>query len=250
MQKAIFKFKFHFDFKKSQTYVNQVARVYYSYLTIYTKSIEFNHVLDTPPDFHIEQLLLNLHLWLLLDRLNDFEEIAFVKSFMGQLESFFEAHYDDVLTKIHMGRKNDFILDTKYFLKNMRTLLNYHFRLNLHTSVNPIKKIDSLVWSCVFLEKNNRYDNKVYLIASYLLQARKAVRQITLEDIKEFRFAFNPFVVPVDYRTEIEKVNPPLTAEEMEQEMKEPVLTKRRFRYDYKEENNLIPKLEEVKLKE
>lgn len=246
MQKAIFKLKYHFDFKKSQSYVNQIARVYYSYFTMYTKSIEFNHVLDTPPDFHVEQLLLNLHLWMLLDRLKDFGEIAFVKSLIGQLESFFDAHYDDVLMKIHMGRKNDFILDTKYFLKNMRTLLDYHFRLNLHTSVNPIKKIDSLVWSCVFLEKNQRYDNKVYLIASYLLHSRKAVRQITLDDIKDFKFAFNPFVIPVDYKAEIEKVNKPLTVEEMEQEMKEPVLTKRRYRYDYKEEISLIPKFEEV----
>ena len=50
-------------------------------IKLYSNSIEFNHgihfifnflilVLQLPPDFHIETAILNIHLWLIIDRLN------------------------------------------------------------------------------------------------------------------------------------------------------------------------------------
>lgn len=37
---------------------------------IYTSSIEFTNVMNIPADFHIEHAILNMHVWLLSDRLN------------------------------------------------------------------------------------------------------------------------------------------------------------------------------------
>lgn len=37
---------------------------------LYTSSIEFTNLLGIPADFHIEHAILNLHIWLMVDRLN------------------------------------------------------------------------------------------------------------------------------------------------------------------------------------
>lgn len=237
------------DFKKSQSYIIQTADFYYSYITEYIKSIEFNHILDIPPDFHIELLILNMHVWLIFDRLKDFsEDKGTIDSFKNTLEGKFDEHNEEILLKIHMGRKNDLILDTKDYLKNMRKLFDYHFRLNLFTSVNPILKIDALVWSTVFLEKNDRYDDRIYLISSYLLETRNSLKRCSFEDIKQMKFAFNPFIVPVNYKQLIEKENPKLSPEEMKSAIEESVPQNRKFRYDYKGKEGLIPKPDDVKL--
>lgn len=231
---------------QSESYMQAVSQLYHFYLIYYCKSIEFNHVLSIPVDFHVELLLINMHLWLLLDRLKDLDGGVFNISFAQNLTTAFDVYFESQLTKVHMGRKTDVILDTKMYLKRLRTHFDTHFRNNVYTVTNPMHRIDALVWSVVFLEKCDRYDNRVYLISSYLLETREMLKRCTLEDLKEMRITFSPFVVPVDYRQQIEKVNPPLTREQLLADLQEKDPTKKRFRYDYKNPQNTLPKIEEV----
>lgn len=246
MTKFIAWCKSFFRRDQSETYISSVADLYHFYIIYYCKSIEFNHVLSIPVDFHVELLLINMHLWLLIDRLNDLDGGVFNVAFSQKLTTAIDIYLESQLTKVHMGRKTDVISDTKLYLKRLRKHFDTHFRNNVFTVANPMQRIDALVWSVVFLEKCDRYDNRVYLISSYLLETRELLKRYTLDDLKDMRIAFSPFVVPVDYRQQIEKVNPPLTREQLLADLQEKDPAKKRFRYDYKSTDNQLPNIEEV----
>lgn len=53
---------------------------------------------------------------------------------------------------------------------NNRQAFDRHFNKNPKTKVNPIIKLDALVWSTIFFEKISRYSEEVFLMADYFYQ--------------------------------------------------------------------------------
>jgi len=53
----------------SKKRLNLISEYLFTRTMLYTNSIEFLRILGVPPDFHIELALINIHIWLLCDRL-------------------------------------------------------------------------------------------------------------------------------------------------------------------------------------
>jgi hypothetical protein len=240
--------KSFFDYDQSQKYMERLCQAYLVYTFAYSQSIELNHVLDVPVDFQIELMMLNIHIWLLLDRLKQLDKGAFSQTIPGYFISSLDVYSNEFLTSFHMGRKTKHVYDTREYLKQFRKRLDQHFRENMRFAANPADRIDALVWSALLLEKCDRYDNRVYLLASYLLETWKALQQYDFEDFKNLKIVFNPFVVPVDYRKQLEAINPPLSRADYEadKQLVDPRL--HRFRYDYKEPSGQLPRIDQVSL--
>ena len=58
--------------------INNIVKTIFFRLEEYLKSVEFNHILNVPPDFFIEFYILNFHVWVILNRLKDFRNDYFV----------------------------------------------------------------------------------------------------------------------------------------------------------------------------
>lgn len=65
--------------------------------------------------------------------------------------------------------KKDFINDTLFFMASSRLLFDKHFNCLAKSSRNPLYKLDALVWTKVFTEKEERYSSNVYKVAAYFI---------------------------------------------------------------------------------
>ena len=232
--------KKNFNLQKTTNYILTVAKKHIAVIEEHVKSIEFNHVLNAPPDFHIESSFKNMHVWLVLNRLKDLSDSSTARTLEIYLAKTFKEYTEKSINQIHIHRKSNFIADTNYFLETTRKVLNYHFRENKDTVNNPINKIDALVWTNIFYEKIDRYDQRVYIVSSYLLENYKYMKTRSLKDIEDFNVQWNAFAMPVDYREAIEAVNPPLSAEEYRREREKADNQEKKYRYDYVTEAPMV----------
>ena len=55
--------------KKSKRRLLRISETLFTRTMLYTNSLEFLRVLDIPPDFHIELSIINVHIWIICNRL-------------------------------------------------------------------------------------------------------------------------------------------------------------------------------------
>jgi len=60
-------------FFRGTAYFADWANILLMRILSWTQSVEFTHMLNIPPDFHIEYSVLNMHLWLILQKLDEFK---------------------------------------------------------------------------------------------------------------------------------------------------------------------------------
>ena len=114
-----------------------------------------------------------MHLWLVTNRLK--HEVVLRKDLECQhlvrlLEARFDENLESNMHKLFLKKgKKEFISDTMFFMTSARMLLDKHFNSNPKSSRNPLYKLDALVWTKVFTEKEERYSNMVDKVAVYLL---------------------------------------------------------------------------------
>lgn len=85
-----------------------------------------------PPDFHIEYSIINMHLWLLISRLDDFDTRE-ARFFKKVLLNSFKVETNEMVVHIHLKKKNDFIKDILGFMNLNRNTFDRHFKLNYNT---------------------------------------------------------------------------------------------------------------------
>lgn len=160
-------FESRFFDPKSKKMYEFVSQYLLTRTMLYLNSIEFNKILTIPSDFHIEHSILNVHIWMLCDRL---EKIGTrqAKLIKKDLEYVFKKYTVDNVGKIHLKKKNDFIKDVNHFMSNNRKAYDRHF--NTLYKDDPYQKIDALVWSSVYFEKLERYSEDIYLMSEYIMQ--------------------------------------------------------------------------------
>lgn len=147
-------------------------------LSAYCGGIEFTHMLDVPPDFHIEYATLNMHLWLVIQKLEEFKTQV-SRTMIKSLNDAFERYTSMKVNNIHLKKKNDFILDLKGFMKLNRNTYEIHFKKNPRTSKDPYYKADALVWSTIYFEKIDRYDEANYRMAEYMIENFNMLKNTT-----------------------------------------------------------------------
>lgn len=55
--------------QKSKKRLLTIAKTLFTRTMLYINCIEFLRVLDIPPDFHIELSIINIHIWMICNRL-------------------------------------------------------------------------------------------------------------------------------------------------------------------------------------
>lgn len=82
--------------------------------------------MNIPPDFHIEHSLMNMHLWLIMNRLRKIN--TSLSNFIAKnLELIFKVYTEQKVFKIHLKKKNEFIKDVNLFMQNNRKAYDSHF---------------------------------------------------------------------------------------------------------------------------
>lgn len=225
-------------------YEEWASQVFYR-IYEYIKSVEFTHLMDLPPDYHIEYGLLNFHIWLII---RSIQRHPSKKSELmwRALQNAFEKHSKNDVNTIHLKKKNDFIKDLKYFSEMNRTTFEYHFIGNHKTAQNPYLKVDALVWSTIYFEKVDRFSDRVYLLAEYCVRQFKWAMGLSLEEIEAGQIDFDIYRTSLDYKGRIQGLNPPMTEEELEEELLSDRKVKK-FYYNYEEEGMEMPIDEEQK---
>lgn len=122
-----------------------------------------------PPDFLIELNMLTSHVWIVRNQLKatnhpkaDYAE----KSLSEKLKNYI----DYKVGLLSIRRKNDFYNEIKNIRNTINCVLYEQFVFDKEKSLNPYLRIDSLVWSFIFLEKVPRYDPHIYQFSEYLIQ--------------------------------------------------------------------------------
>lgn len=241
LKNILYRFFSRFNKRKSNFFVQNLSNSIFSRIEEYVKCIEFNTVLDIPPDFQIELIVLSVHVWAILNRLNDFQQNSLIVTLKHYLMNILYRKVENEVGALHINRKGDLILDSKHYIDNCIRFFNYHFRGNLETVDNNIYKLDSLVWTSVFLEKMDRYDRRIYLFSGYLLELVKAFEKKELEDFLRADLDINVFMIPFDYEEQLKKVNPPLSRDQLKIEQSKSKNSDKKYRYDYKNANAPIP---------
>lgn len=195
--------------------------------------------MDLPPDFHIEFAILNMHVWMVLRRLQKFNNRK-SELMIKVLQQTFERHTDFEVSKIHLKKKNDFIKDLIYFCDLNRQNYEKHFYGNFKTSQNPYFKIDSLVWSTIFYEKVERYSDRVYLMSEYLIKHFRYIQTLSLEDIESGQIDFDIYRNSLNFKQKIQEFNPPLSQEEFDAELSNSNPIKKFF-YNYDDPEHVMP---------
>ena len=71
--------------------------------------------MNIPPDFHIEHSLMNMHVWLIIDRLKKIN--TNLSNFIAKnLEFIYKVYTEQKVYKIHLKKKNEFIKDVNLFM--------------------------------------------------------------------------------------------------------------------------------------
>lgn len=195
--------------------------------------------MDLPPDFHIEFAILNMHVWMIIRRLQKFNTRK-SQLMIAVLQQTFVRHTDFEVSKIHLKKKNDFIKDLTYFCDLNRQNYEKHFFSNFKTSQNPYFKIDALVWSTLFYEKVERYSERVYLLSEYMIKHFRYINSLSLEEIEAGQIDFDIYRNSLNFKQKIQEVNPPLSQEEFEAELNSSSPIKKFF-YNYDDPEHVMP---------
>eukprot|EP01017_Pseudomicrothorax_dubius_P041819 TRINITY_DN6744_c0_g1_i2.p1 TRINITY_DN6744_c0_g1~~TRINITY_DN6744_c0_g1_i2.p1 ORF type:complete len:580 (-),score=146.87 TRINITY_DN6744_c0_g1_i2:150-1889(-) len=233
-------FMFKRFYLPSKTRAENITQILLNRILTYTSSLEFTRVMNIPPDFHIELAVLNTHVWLLYNRLRAFEDHIEVKVIRKHLLTMFGRISVERGTRIHLRKKDDFIKDVNHYMLTIRNSYDRHFVKNPVTAATPLYKLDALIWSTVFFEKVTRYAPEVYLMAQYIYQQMRYLDSLPLEAFLDADIDWDVFRIPIDYKSAIAKLNPPLSPEEYEKEVASDKKFKRHY-YSFDEPNVQLP---------
>jgi hypothetical protein len=126
MKKMQFKLFESSYFKKTKKQAGLVCSYLLTRTMLYCNCMEFNRTLSIPADFHIEHSILNMHIWMMIDRLKKIGTTE-AKYYAKDLEYQFKKYTLEKIGKIHLRKKNDFIKDINHFMISNRLALDRHF---------------------------------------------------------------------------------------------------------------------------
>lgn len=243
LQQKLLNFFTSFKFQQKQKenfFLKQNVQTHFFRLEEYIKSIEFNHTLNIPPDFFIEFACINFHIWLLLNRLNDFKNQKQANTLKTQILSDFQIYIQKKVFTTNVKNINSMFNNITTYLETNRKLFNHHFNYNETTFNDVYYKIDCLAWSGIFFKKIERYDERVYLMSGYMIENYFYVKNLGFEEILNCEVDFSVFSMPVDYKKIILEKNPVLSREEFSVEEGKGEDYSKKFDYDYEEEFDKI----------
>jgi hypothetical protein len=197
---------------------------------------EFNKQFDCQFDFYIGNAILSMHIWLICQRLNNFKRSKnaseLVQNILKLNKSICNSQFQSVDTLRRISKFNKIEENAE----EQKQKLHWHFNIYDCTVEDNFYKIDALVWTYIFREKIDRYDNRVYKMSHYLVYHFNKFKDLTYEDIKNMNFEFDlEKSIPINYKDFIETINPKLSEEQLFLENYHN-FTYRSYVYSYKNE--------------
>lgn len=209
------------------------------------KSIEFNHILQIPADFHIEIGVFLMHVWLVCHRLKQLEDSELIMILLNRIEEAINQQIIERVHSIHIRSPSTLQFRMEKYYVSLFLSLKKHFSV-APSSTNTLLQLDALVYSLIYQERVERYSDRVYLLASYLNENFKAINATSLEEILAGNLPFSVFKIPVDYKEQLVLTNPPLSKEEFEAELNSSS-SKKKYKYSISE---LAPDMDSFKMDE
>lgn len=142
------------------------------------------------------------------------------------------------MNDVDVLRKQKKIDDIENYLFAIRRNFDFHFYINAKSTTDPLFKLDALVWSSVYHEKVPRYSDKVYKMAEYFYQHYQYLKTLSFEDIEQGKIDWSAYRVPVSYKNQLVRVNPPMSEEEFEKEYNSPFKVKK-YHYNFRQDDEL-----------
>lgn len=126
---------------------------------LYQDCREFVDTLQLQEDFHIQNSIANIHVWLIYQRLRDFAQNKFAYQLGEELLDCFNDMISKEFDEVQVLRRAKKLEDIDNYLYAIRRNLDFHFFINGATASQPEYKLDALVWTCIFHEKVPRYSD-------------------------------------------------------------------------------------------
>lgn len=226
---------------RHQYIVNILLQKIQQYSNYFRKNVLIE---DGEEDFQITWSILNMHLWLIVNRLNhDYVVEGNLESevIAKQLTKLFDESLEGAMNRLFLRRgKKDFMNDTSFFMNSARMIFDRHFNVHQKTGRNPLFKLDALVWSKVFMEKEERYSQNVYNVSNYLVSQYQVIMNQPIQDIYDSYLLFSIYSMPYDTVKKMKEVNRDLylDQEQFEKELENEEVIKKFF-YSYTEQDQV-----------
>ena len=194
--------------------------------------------MDVENDFHINHSIANMHVYLIYQRLRDFAENKYAFQLKEELIDAFNNLTKREMNDVDVLRKQKKIDDIENYLYAIRRNFDFHFFINAKSVDDPLYKLDALVWSCVYHEKVPRYSDKVYKMAQYFYQHFLYLKTLSFQDIEKCNIDWSAYRIPVNFKTALLRVTPPLSVEDFEKEFNSPYKVKK-YHYNFRQDDEL-----------
>lgn len=173
-------------------------------LNLFCDSLDFNLVLDLPPDRMLRLLFVNLHVWLICDRLNQ-SDLFFSKNCIKSLIFKFQRFIENYINSIDYKKTDHLIRDYKKKTEFFMNLLDGHF--NRKQLDDPRVQLDDLVWEFLLAKKVFRFDWRISFLAEYIASTYEYVQTLSFDDIMNGRFVLTPHWVDADFHSKIRELS-------------------------------------------
>lgn len=177
---------------------------------------EFNKEFDCNLDFYIGNAILSMHIWLICQRLNNFKRSKNASELVSNIlklnKSICNGQFQSVDTLRRISKFNKIEENAE----EQKQKLHWHFNIYDCCVEDNFFKIDALVWTYIFREKIDRYDDRVYKMSHYIIYHFNKFKTMDYSDFKNLNFEFNlEESIPFNYKDFIEAKNPRISQEQL-----------------------------------
>jgi hypothetical protein len=155
-------------------------------------------------------------MWLICQRLQHFKRSKQAFELIFEILNTYKKICKEEFENVDTLRKLSKFSTIEELYEDQKNMFNWHFYIYNPTVENLYFKIDSLVWSYIYREKIDRYDERVFKLSHYFIYHFEKFKEYTLEDFETLNFKFDlKASIPYNYKDKILRYNEVLDNEYM-----------------------------------
>lgn len=193
-----------------------IANCILTRLFLYLQSEDFQKFFDCELNFYISHSLVSMHIWLICQRLQHFKRSKPANDLLHEILTIYKNICKDEFENVDTLRKLSKFSTIEELYDDQKNMFNWHFYIYNPTVENHYFKIDSLVWSYIYREKIDRYDDRVFKLSHYFIYHFEKFKNYTLQDLETLNFKWDLTAsIPYNYRDKVLRYNEMLDKEQM-----------------------------------
>jgi hypothetical protein len=152
-----------------------------------------------------------MHIWLICQRLQHFKRSKEAYELIHEILKTYKEICKSEFENVDTIRKLSKFTSIEELYDDQKNMFNWHFYIYNPSVENNFFKIDALVWSFIYRERIDRYDDRVYKLSQYLIYHFEKLKEYTLDDLLTCNIKWDLYSsIPYNYKDKIEKYNPKL----------------------------------------